>query len=132
VSGELMLVCQKCKREVHQGCLWVSFDEIRTLPVLHKHWEETCAASAVTLEALGAAPDEITWKVHHDGCTPALEDAYSVEVRQVATWAGLSRWTAHLMAKNWFACSDWDEVLREAAGESTEAPRIVARVAGAA
>ena len=51
---------------------------------------------------------------------------------QVSTWAGLSRWTAHLMAKNWFPLSDWDEVLREAAGESTESPRIVSRVRSAA
>jgi hypothetical protein len=127
VIPELDIICRKCKRPVHGGCLWVSFDEIRTLPALHSDWEDQRAASAVTLESLGDMPAEIAWKVHHDGCTPELEDAYSVEATQVSTWAALTSWTSHLMSKNWFAYSDWDEVLREAAGESTEAPRIVAR-----
>ena len=113
MNTELDLICRRCRQPITSGhgCLWVSFAEIR---IANRERDD-----------LGA---DIAWKVHHDGCTPDPGDAYSVEAAQISTWAGLARWTSHLMAKNWFAFSDWDELLREAAGESTESPRIMARV----
>jgi hypothetical protein len=121
VNAELDIMCPRCRHAIPRGrgCLWVSYAEIRG---------GIRESGGQTAEG----PDEITWKVHHDGCTAEPGDAYSIEVVQISTWAGLSRWTAHLMAKTWFPLSDWDELLREAAGESTQSPRIVSRVRNAA
>ena len=133
MNAELDILCARCRHAIPRGrgCLWVSYTEISG-GIRESGERERRAAAGVALEQLTEGPDEITWKVHHDGCTPEPGDAYTIEIVQVSTWAGLSRWTAHLMAKNWFPLSDWDEVLREAAGESTESPRIVSRVRSAA
>lgn len=74
-----------------------------------------------TYREIGAARDDggtIPWHARHDRCSEHLEESsYEIGADQIMTLGALSRWTAHLMAKRWVASSDWDDLLREAAGE---------------
>ena len=96
--SELTLICS-CRFPIRgaSGCLYVPFSEIRT-----------------------AGPDEIRWRACHYNCSPKVRgrrDNYEIGSERIATWRQLAWWTAHLMEKEWFSRSDWDELLRELTGD---------------
>jgi hypothetical protein len=135
MSAELIILCGTCRRPVGPGagCLWVGFTEISDARGARTRWDEDRAASFVTLEEMTAVlAATVTWKIHHDGCTAGPDDGYWIDVEQITTWAQLAWWTAHLMAKNWLELTDWDQLLREVAGEGGPSPRITVRMRSAA
>lgn len=100
--NDLTLICETCRFPVHgdTGCIYAAFREMRT--------------------PSGA----IRWRTSHYGCfAGGARDTYEIGSERIATWRQLIWWTAHLMEKNWFARSDWDDLLREISGE--EPPRRI-------
>lgn len=93
--NDLTLICETCGFPVagDSGCIYTTFAEMRT------------------------SADEIRWRTSHYRCFPEGErDTYEISSDQIATWPQFAWWTAHLMEKNWFPLSDWDDLLREVAG----------------
>ena len=132
MSAELVIICEKCRCPVppEAGCLWVGHREIRTCQRESAEWDREHSGQAMSLTEMLGMPEDIHWKVHHDGCTPEPEEPYWIGTEGVATWTGLAHWTAHLMEKNWFPLSDWDNLLRELGGEGEPTRiRAVAREA---
>lgn len=104
--SDLTLICETCRFPIagDTGCIYVTFREIN---------------AARAYERDGTALSEpIRWRVRHYAHPETGEtDFYGISSDQIATWPALARWTAHLMEKNWFALTDWDDLLRELSGE---------------
>ena len=121
MTAELTLICEGCRQSFTDGgCLWVAFAAINRAQREEAEWQEAHPpGDIVDIATLLCGPDEIIWQAHHDRCMPPEgESSYDVDAGHVRTWAGLARWTAHLMSKTWLELTDWDELLREASGES--------------
>lgn len=94
--NDLTLLCGSCRFPIRgaSGCVYAAFADIR-----------------------GAQPD-VRWRTCHYSCFPRGErDNYEISSERIATWQQMAWWTAHLMEKNWFPRSDWDDLLRELSGE---------------
>ena len=55
----------------------------------------------------------VTWFVAHDRCRPD-DDAYWIDVEDVADDDGVAWWTRHLSEKNWWNQDSWAAVLASA------------------
>jgi hypothetical protein len=97
--NDLILICERCG-----------------FPIAHGE-----GSIYATYQDLGAArPDGglVHWHTRHDKCSEHLEESsYELGADQLTSQSDLARWTAHLMAKRWLALTDWDDLLREVAGE---------------
>jgi hypothetical protein len=94
--NDLTLICGKCRFPIRgaSGCVYAPFAELRS------------------------PADEIRWRTSHYSCFPrGVRDHYEIGSERIATWQQMAWWTAHLMEKNWFPRSDWDELLRELSGD---------------
>jgi hypothetical protein len=133
MTAELALICESCLQPfTSAGCLWISFADIVRASQQDAEWHEAHpAGEAIDIMTFLTLPGEAVWHTHHDRCMPEPgRDSYDIGAEQVRTWAGLVRWTTHLMAKRWLDVSDWDDVLREASGESqSRRIRAIAQVA---
>jgi hypothetical protein len=116
---EITLICEACRRpmtDAEPGALSVPFAAIRAS---RREEREPRLDAAVDLAEFIALPDGPRWTARHYACQPAdAPDCYGISHDELRAWADVARWTAHLLAKNWLPASDWDEVLREAAGIS--------------
>jgi hypothetical protein len=127
VSADLILICRQCRFPIEgdAGYLRVTYADINK----HQQQEQEYRArhpegSAVSLEDFLLYPDPVHWLACHDPCEPEPGvDAYQIDAARFRTWRDVCGWTAHLMEKNWFAATDWDNLLRELAGE-TEATTV--------
>lgn len=132
MSADLALICQQCRFPIEgdTGYLRVTYADIHKYQRDEKAYRERHPeGEAVSLEDFLLGPDPIHWRAYHDKCEPEPDaSAYQIDAAKLRTWQGLAHWTAHLMEKNWFASTDWDCLLREAAGD-TEARtlRVLAR-----
>jgi hypothetical protein len=122
VSDDLTITCERCRKPVAPGSgfLGVSLREVtRAERAEQAYYQAHPRAEAVSLSVLADEfPDDVPWRSRHYVCAPAADaDAYEIAADQLRTWADLARWTAHLLGKNWLGVTDWDDMLREAAGE---------------
>ena len=100
--SDLTLICETCRFPINgdTGCIYTTFAEIRT--------------------SLEDRSDEIRWRTsHYAHFTESDRDTYEISSERIATWRQLAWWTAHLMEKQWFPLSDWDDLLRELGGDET-------------
>ncbi|MBO0813601.1 MAG: hypothetical protein J2P30_00370 [Actinobacteria bacterium] len=121
MNADLALICCACLLPIEgdTGFLAAAYPDIAKAKREHAEWEASHGDGAISLEDFILPPEDIHWRAYHDRCNPDPDgSAYQIGSAELSTWRGLTRWTAHLMAKNWFALSDWDDLLREAAGES--------------
>ena len=119
--SELVLICRGCRRPVEgdTGSLRATYADINTSRAAEAEWAQRQGGRAIDITDLMLAPGPIRWLPYHDRCDPESgQPSYQISSVQVSTWRGLARWTAHLMSKNWFPFSDWDDLLLEAAGEA--------------
>ena len=113
MNAELVMFCGRCRAPVDGDTGFIG--------VRH-----------AALARAGTGPGEVLWETLHHSCDPDPgNDCYAINAERIATSPALAWWTAHLMGKTWLALTDWDEVLREAAGEGGS-PRIAARMENAA
>jgi len=108
--NDLTLICETCRFPINgdTGCIYVVFADIN--------------------RARRRVRDEIHWRTsHYAHFTEGERDAYEISAERIASWRQLTWWTAHLMEKNWFPLSDWDELLRELVGD--EPPRRIREAA---
>ena len=104
--NDLTLICETCRFPINgdSGCIYALFREMRD------------------------SPDTIRWRTSHYAHFPAdTGDTYEITAGRISTWRQLAWWTAHLMEKNWFPQSDWDDLLRELSGDDT--PRRIREAA---
>ena len=134
MNDELVMICGKCRQPVgpHKGCLWVGHDEIRDRRGEKAEWDRRHSGRSLRLSEMLGMPEDIHWKVHHDGCTPEPAEPYWIATEDIGNYDRLLHWTAHLMAKTWFSLTDWDSLLREIAGEGGPSPRMMAAIRAAA
>jgi hypothetical protein len=59
--------------------------------------------------------DDTVWHMQHGTCDPG-GIGYAIAIERVRTHAQLLAWTAHLMGKRWLERTNWDTVIRNAAG----------------
>ena len=103
---DLTLVCETCRFPIHgdAGCIYATFADMRR------------------------SSDTIRWRTsHYAHFTEGERDTYEISSERISTWRELIWWTAHLMEKNWFPRSDWDDLLRELGGDET--PRRIREAA---
>ena len=130
---DLAAICDRCHREVPDGAgyVCVRYEDIHRCWRETREWKEAHPGEVHDLGELMGMPEDITWRMYHARCDPWPDkDAYQIDVEQIRTWQQLAGWTSHLMAKNWVADSDWDELLHELAdGKGTRIVAIKARAA---
>ena len=111
--NDLTLICETCRFPINgnTGCIYVIFPDINT--------------------ARREEGREIHWRTsHYAHFAEGDRDAYEISAERIATWRQFVWWTAHLMEKNWFGRSDWDELLHEVSGdEPSHRIRVVAEEA---
>lgn len=121
MTADLTLICRKCRFPIDgdTGYLRVTFADIHENRAQQRAYDERHPeGSAVSMEEFLLGPEDVHWRAYHDKCEPEKDrDAYQIDAARLRTWQHLCWWTAHLMEKNWFALTDWDCLLREAAGE---------------
>ena len=132
--NDLILICETCGSPIDRGkgSVYVREGDLRDHRAAMREWEESHAGgTALALSELLLLPDDIRWRTGHDACrTDRDEGCYEIDDERIASWTQLTWWTAHLMEKNWLADSDWDEFLREVAGDApSRRVRVVAREA---
>ena len=106
--NNLTLICESCRFPINgdTGCIYTTFAEIRT----------------------PSESDVIRWRTsHYAHFAEGVRDTYEISAERITTWRQLAWWTAHLMEKNWFPQSDWDDLLRELSGDDT--PRRIREAA---
>jgi hypothetical protein len=131
--SDLAAICDRCRTEVPDGAgyLCVRYEDIHRCRRETRAWQEAHPGDAHDIRELLSMPDDIAWRVYHAACDPWPDrDAYQIDVERIRTWQQLARWTSDLMAKNWLADSDWDDLLRELADD--RGTRLVAIKARAA
>jgi hypothetical protein len=120
--NDLTLICETCNFPVtgDSGSLYVTYADIHTHEAAETEWEERHpAGTAIDITELLEHPGDIHWRTGHDRCRADRDlDCYEIDDVQICSWPQLARWTAHLMGKNWFALTDWDDLLRELSGEA--------------
>jgi hypothetical protein len=119
MNAQLIMTCGRCRAPIDggSGFIGVRYRELAPAEVLRK---------------AGNFPDEVIWEALHNACDPNPAAAcYAISADRIATWPAVAWWTAHLLAKPWIDLTDWDEVLRELAGEGGS-PRIAVRMESAA
>lgn len=132
--SDLTWLCAKCGHAIgpEDGGVRVLHAEIIEAQRTDRDYEEAHGdGEAVDLHEFLLVPPDIAWAPVHYRCDEDRGDAYCIDVLKVGTYRGLVWWTAHLMAKNWLDLTDWDSLLREAAGE-VNSVRVVLRAAAAA
>jgi hypothetical protein len=118
--NEITIICGSCGRPVagDSGCLRVSHVAVMRHQLETTAWHEHHPGDVHDMHDLLAMPDAVGWVAWHHGCRPeGSDDGYEISSGELATWADLARWTAHLMSKTWLEATDWQDILREAAGE---------------
>lgn len=119
--NDLTLICETCGFPIapEKGSIYIRTGDARDYRQAMREWREVHPeGSAVDLTELDGFPEDIHWRTGHDACrSDHDEGCYEIDGDQITTWPALMHWTAHLMEKNWFGDSDWDELLREIAGE---------------
>lgn len=100
--NDLTLICELCGQTIppETGCLYVLHSDINR------------AGRDVAFEA--------SWRTGHFS-HPVVKaaSAYAIGASEFRNWAHVARWTGHLMTKDWFTHTDWDELMRELSGETT-------------
>lgn len=120
MNADLVLICHLCRESIEgdTGALRVTFAELAEHRQREAEWKASHAGELVDLTDMLLAPEDVHWRAYHDRCDPDFEQSsYQIDAMKLRTWRDLARWTAHLMGKNWFPFTDWDDLLREAAGE---------------
>jgi hypothetical protein len=118
--NEITIICGRCHAAVAPGSgfLGVSLSEVTRAERAEAAFNAKHPESATLQEVVAELPDEVPWRSRHYACAPKADaDAYQIDVDRLRTWADLAHWTAHLLAKTWLTATDWDDILREAAGE---------------
>jgi hypothetical protein len=119
--NDLTLICEICRFPIEgdTGAIYATFPDINAARARER--EERHGAvevSSIDIVDLLMEPGPIHWRTGHYAHPEVQEvDSYEIDAVRIATWPALAHWTAHLMEKNWFALSDWDDLLREVAGE---------------
>lgn len=130
MTADITLICETCSFPISRdmGCIYIRTFDVGAYYQAQREWREAHPdGEAVDLRELLEHPDGIHWRTGHDACrTDRDEPTYEISDHQIASWAQLMSWTAHLMSKNWFDLSDWDDLLREVSGEI---PAVRIRVA---
>lgn len=122
---ELKAVCDTCSRDIADdegGEVWVDHTVIaayeKAVAEWHKQAEDKTPPGHVVLysaQDIVNHPEPARWNVHHTACAPeSIDNGYHIGTERLRTWADLTSWTAHLMAKAWLASTDWSEVLESA------------------
>lgn len=130
--SDLTWLCDRCGKpvEAEDGGVRVTHAEINEARSTDRAYREVHPeGDAVELHEFLLVPADIQWKPLHYRCDDDGWDAYCIDIIQLATHQGLCKWTAHLMAKTWLDLTDWDHLLREAAGEVPSVRVVLARVA---
>jgi hypothetical protein len=115
----ITLICGACHSPItgDTGALAVYFADIHAHRAAARAWREA-HPQPMPASAADAYPEPIRWEPVHDACVQLERgDAYDIGAAQLATKTGFIRWSAHLSRKNWIGATDWEAVLREAAGE---------------
>ena len=120
--SDLTLICETCLFPIARGkgSVYVRTGDLRDYREAMHEWREAHPdGSAVDLiELVDDFPEDIHWRTGHDACRDDHDEGcYEIDDELIASWGALAHWTAHLMSKNWLGDSDWDELLREVAGE---------------
>lgn len=122
MTADLALICRACAEPIEgdTGCLRVTFAALAERRQQEQEYAERHPeGSAFSITDFLLGPKPVHWLAYHDKCEPEPDlDAYQIDAVQLRTWRGFAKWTAHLMAKNWFAATDWNSLLLEAAGET--------------
>ncbi|WP_329045622.1 hypothetical protein OG738_29145 [Amycolatopsis sp. NBC_01488] len=96
---DLLAVCDVCLQLMKDGAGAVWWH-----PAGGRRGERTPPSASLT-----PADRQDRWRITHDECEPG--EGYRIAVERIRTWPAYLRWTAHLMAEDWFAATDWRELV---------------------
>lgn len=119
----LRLRCDDCDRDVSgskQAVIHILYAD--AMKARAEHDEDICNRDQWKAESLAEllanAPFEGHWQIHCDDCNPHpspeggwCEDCYWIGLDRCTTTERLLDWTAHLMGKNWFHATDWNDLI---------------------
>jgi len=138
--NDLTLICEICRFPIEgdTGAIYATFPDINAARSRERDRERergerssSVEVSSIDIVELLMEPGPIRWRTAHYAHPEMREvDSYEIDAVRISTWPQLAHWTAHLMDKNWFDLSDWDDLLRELAGDTpSRRIRVVAREA---
>lgn len=121
--GDIRWACDGCGREIApgQGYIYVNDRDIETYERALRERETQRVGKGcitVTLADLADGPHVARWHVYHGSCDPEPEESgYWIDVGHWATASAGFDWAAHLVAKSWIQATDFEKLLRRAAGQ---------------
>lgn len=129
--SDLTLICGDCRQPVigDTGYLYVDYADIHAARDAEKRRREVMKPGAPVSIAEFLVGRQASWKVTHDRHRSS-DGAYYIDAAQFDAWPKVAHWTAHLLEKTWIQFTDWDDVLRELAGDiPSRRIRVAAREA---
>lgn len=123
---ELVWNCRECNKVANDGWLTLpsaEFHKAMDAVAANKKFNET-HEGFFTLEDLMELPDGGSWSVICRGCyTEDMEGVadYDIELGRIASYKDALDWTLHLMEKNWFPHTNWEQAIRSASAETLDA-----------
>jgi hypothetical protein len=123
---ELLWDCRECEKIVNDG--WLSLPSVE----FHKALDAVSAyekfgtknGGSYTVAELMKLPDGGSWSVICRECyTEDMEGIadYDIALDRIGSYKDALDWTFHLMEKNWFPYTNWEETLRAAIAEDLDA-----------
>lgn len=117
---EITLICGTCHGPIEgdTGALAVSFPAILAHRRALAEWRQEHPGPVPSARDIRGFPEPLRWTPVHDKCLgPEPDDAYDIDAAVLASAGGFIEWSRQLRRKSWIGFTDWEQVLREAAGE---------------
>ena len=121
--------CQDCRCDVSgsaKAAIHVNMADIERYKQKLQEWKRRCderqtisGFRVISGDLLMDHPEPVGWGVHCDDCNPhwnadhsgACAGCYWFSLDRCRTYLDLLSWTAHLMEKNWLACTGWGQLI---------------------
>lgn len=125
---EITLICGTCHGPIEgdSGGLAVYFPDINEHRRLLTEWRQQHPEPVPDVRDVRGFPEPLRWTPVHDKCVLAeTADAYEIDAAALTSAGGFIEWSRQLRRKSWIGFTDWEQVLREAAGEIPSSRMLV-------
>lgn len=106
-------ICQVCGKPVstEQGVLVIFMKDIDQHEKQYLQWQKSHPTDVVSCKEMCDCPMLVRWHWGHASCLPD-KAGYDIAYSRFDTISKALSWTLHLMEKNWFPSTAWEQAVK--------------------